>query len=904
MTPERWRCIRRVFEAALERQPGERARFLDEACAGDAPLRAEVEKLLASDVADDFMEMPAVDVARTMVPDSPAEPQTGRRVGLYRIVRGIGHGGMGAVYLATRDDNEYQKQVAIKLVKRGMDTEAILRRFRHERQILADLDHANIAKLLDGGTTDGLPYFVMDYVEGLPIDVYCDTHRLPTAARLKLFRTVCAAVQHAHEHRVVHRDLKPSNILVTEAGVPKLLDFGIAKVLSSEAAAAPTAESAVTALRPMTPEYASPEQVRGEPITPASDVYSLGVLLYELLTGHRPYRIRSGAPPQEIERVICGGEPERPSVAVGRIEEVPNPQGTDATIITPEAVSQTRDGQPSALRRRLAGDLDNIVLTALRKERERRYASVEQLSEDLRRHVEGLPVAARKVTPWYRTAKFVRRNKASAVAAVVTALIFLALIGWERYGAVRREPVADRPVQSVAVLPFQALVAEEKDASLELGMTDALISKLSGLRHIMVRPTSAVLKYGQAKQDPVAAGRELRVNSVLAGKIQRSGDRIRVTVRLIRTPDGLALWAETFDAPFTDVFAVQDAISQQVSKKLLLKLSGEEQRQLTKRFTEDTEAYQFYMKGLFLFNNQRVKGGMVRSAEYFKQAIEKDPSYALAYAGLADTYTLLALTGALPPEDAYQKAEEAVARALALDDKLAEAHTALATNRMNHWDWATAEREFQRAIQLNPGYATAHMRYAFYFMAIGRAEEGLGETRRAQELDPVSLRINLFMAKLYYHMRRPDQAIAQIRNALELDPNNSDAHRILGHAYEYKREFPQAIAALQKALALWGETPEMVSELAHAYAVSGRRADALKMLEQLLALPKQRYVAPFDIAVVYIGLGEKDSAMAWLEKAYAERSSKLLHLKLGPRFDALRSSPRFGDLLRRMGLPH
>jgi tetratricopeptide (TPR) repeat protein len=332
---------------------------------------------------------------------------------------------MGAVYLAVRDDDQYQKRVALKLVKRGMDTADIVRRFRHERQILASLDHPNIAKLLDGGATpDGLPYFVMEYIEGEPITDYCDSHRLSTIERLRLFRTVCAAVQSAHRNLVVHRDIKPGNILVTAEGAPRLLDFGIAKLLNPEMGSL-TIDPTATALRLMTPEYASPEQVRGELITTASDVYSLGVVLYELLTGHRPYRLKSRLP-HEILRIVCEEEPERPSVAISRTEEAISSDGAIRATLTPESVSRTRDGKPETLRRRLKGDLDNIVLMAMRKEPQRRHASAEQLSEDLRRHLEGLPVIARKDTYAYRSVKFVQRHKAG-VAAV--AIILLTLLG-------------------------------------------------------------------------------------------------------------------------------------------------------------------------------------------------------------------------------------------------------------------------------------------------------------------------------------------------------------------------------------------------------------------------------------------------------------------------------------------
>jgi eukaryotic-like serine/threonine-protein kinase len=426
MTPERWQLVKRILEAALERDPAGRARLLDEACRNDEPLRQEVESLIASyQQAGSLLDSPALEDPTKILSDTAAQSSGSRRIGPYKVIREIGHGGMGTVFLASRADDQYRRAVAIKLIRRGMDTDSILSRFRHERQILASLDHPNIARLLEGGTTDdGLPYFVMEYIEGQTIDQYCDTRKLTTADRLKLFRTVCSAVQYAHQNLIVHRDIKPSNILVTSEGVPKLLDFGIAKLLKPEMYAQTIAPTE-TFVRPMTPDYASPEQVRGQPITTASDLYSLGVLLYELLTGHRPYRI-SGYTPQAIEQAICEQEPERPSTAINRIETVSSSGGAVETTLTPELVSKTREGQPDKLRRKLAGDLDNIVLKAMRKEAQRRYASVEQFSEDIRRHLEGRPVIARKDTFGYSAGKFIQRHKLGV--AGVTAFVILTIV--------------------------------------------------------------------------------------------------------------------------------------------------------------------------------------------------------------------------------------------------------------------------------------------------------------------------------------------------------------------------------------------------------------------------------------------------------------------------------------------
>jgi serine/threonine protein kinase len=416
MDKQRWKRIDQLLQSAFDLPENEREAFLDRACAGDDEMRHEIISLLnAEDRAGGFLNQSPM--KRELERTSPA---IGARVGAYRITREIGRGGMGAVYLAERADRQFKQKVAIKLIKRGMDTDEIVRRFRYERQILASLNHPNIARLLDGGATEaGLPFFVMEYIEGEPLIEYCDRHKLDTTKRLKLFLQVCAAVQHAHNNLVIHRDIKPSNILISEDGEVKLLDFGIAKLLNTEEAGL----SSLLGQRPMTPEYASPEQARGQNLTTASDVYALGVVLYELLSGHRPYRFPNRAP-EEVARVICEQEPEKPSSAINHVLEESFPDGHPQVARTPESVSAPREGQLEKLRRRLNGDLDNIILTALRKEPERRYQSPAQLAEDIERSLDGRVVTARRNTFGYRSGKFIRRNKAGVAAGtlVMTAL--------------------------------------------------------------------------------------------------------------------------------------------------------------------------------------------------------------------------------------------------------------------------------------------------------------------------------------------------------------------------------------------------------------------------------------------------------------------------------------------------
>jgi eukaryotic-like serine/threonine-protein kinase len=461
MTVERWTKIQEIYQQATRLLGNERAEYIEETCAGDETLRAEVETLLDSQMetvmeseartlaasdADHFLTAGQSEDATRVLPSMPHfnDEMIGKQIGAYKIEREVGRGGMGAVYLASRADEQFRNRVAIKLVKRGMGSDFVIRRFLGERQILAYLNHPHIARLLDGGATeDGSPYFVMEYIEGLPITHYCDQHRLSTGERLKLFQQVCSAIQYAHQNLVVHRDIKPGNILVTSSGEVKLLDFGIAKLLAPELS--PTDTTAKFG-RLMTPDYASPEQVKGEPITTASDIYSLGVLLYQLLTGHRPYHI-SNTSPMEMVRVICELEPDRPSTVINRSITLAAANERREKTLTPEEVSGLRDSQPDKLRKQLAGDLDNIILKAMRKDPARRYVSAEQFSEDIRRHLQGLPVTARPDTFSYRARKFLQRNRAGVAAAVLLVLSLLGgIIGttWQAVAARRERARAEK----------------------------------------------------------------------------------------------------------------------------------------------------------------------------------------------------------------------------------------------------------------------------------------------------------------------------------------------------------------------------------------------------------------------------------------------------------------------------
>ncbi|MEK6321711.1 MAG: winged helix-turn-helix domain-containing protein [Acidobacteriota bacterium] len=456
-------------------------------------------------------------------------------------------------------------------------------------------------------------------------------------------------------------------------------------------------------------------------------------------------------------------------------------------------------------------------------------------------------------------------------------------------------------VRSIAVLPFKRLGANDADEHLGLGLADALITRLTNIRQITVRPTSAVMKYDGA-QDPAAAGRELRVEAVLEGAIQRSGERVRVTVQLVSASDETPLWAGKFDEMFTDIFAVEDSISEQVANALTLKLTGEQRKMLGKRYTENSDAYELYLKGRYYWN-KRTTDGLERSLHCFHQAIGIDPSYALAYAGLADSYTLLGDVGftTIQPKEAFSKGKEAATRALEIDDTLAEARASLAHIHMHRYEWIEARDEFERTIELNPNYAYARQLRAFYFAFQGRMQEARVEIRRALKLEPLSLPINTDLGVIPYFAREYDQAIEQYRQTLDLDWKFERTHFWLAAAYEQKRMYEEAISEYTIAIDLSGGNSEVRASLGHAYAQAGRKSDALRMLAEVTEESSRGYVSPYDMAIINLGLGETETAIKWLVRACDEHAGWMIYLTVDPRLDSVRSEPRFKELLRRVG---
>jgi serine/threonine protein kinase/tetratricopeptide (TPR) repeat protein len=884
MSPERWQEIEELFQAAVEMPPGQRDAFVSERSANDAELRSEVMKLLESDEsAADFIEVPIWTDSRFLNTSAKKELSNsidqqfngndrdnfiGKQIGVYKLTREIGRGGMGAVYLAERADGEFQQRVAIKLIKRGMDSDFIVRRFKHERQILASFEHPFIARLLDGGTTqDGVPYFVMEFVEGETLYNYADGKRLNTIDRLKLFQKICSAIDYAHEKKIIHRDIKPSNIIINKSGSPKLLDFGIAKILDPNLiheSINPTASM----LRMMTPDYASPEQVRGSDVTTQSDIYSLGVLLYELLTGHKPYDF-AGRALHEVSRVICDVMPERPSTVLSHTQNLlPKYSSSPGRYL---AVRSTSEKQLVA---ELTSGLDNIVMKAIAKEPEDRYESAGELSRDITRYLRGEQVEAPSVS---------RRSA-------------------EKSDTFLRVPQNSK---ALAVLPFKFLnlgpAGDTDDRFLGFGLADALITRLSKVRRFVVRPTSSILSFGEDMIDPIRAGRELNVDYSLDGSIKKAGDRLRVTIQLLSVSDNAAVWATSIDETLSDVLTLEDTLSNKVIEVLLPQLTGGELQEFAKRGTDVPEAFEHYLRGRYHFNSF-TEDGFAKAFVSFHSAIAADPEYAHAYAGIADYYNWLGILGVLPPQDCFQPAIESATKAIEIDDELSDGHASLGFSlHAGNYEWSKAEQHLRRAMELNPSNANAFVWYSIVLFTEGRFDEGLDFARRAVEIDPLTPFNHHNIGWGLYYARRYDEAAEQYRRVVTEFPTYSFGYYGLSKIHRKTNETKIAIVENDRAKELMGNSVFALLSEAECYAADAQDGIAREKIAALEAMSADRYVSPYQLALAYCYLGENDKALGSLERAVEIKEVWLNWLGVEPAFDPIRGDDRFDEILEKIG---
>jgi serine/threonine-protein kinase len=714
----------------------------------------------------------------------------------------------------------------------------------------------------------------MEFVDGEPLYKFCDRNRLEVVSRLRLFQKICSAVDAAHRINVVHRDLKPSNILVKANGIPKLLDFGIAKMLDPDESARET-EPTATALRMMTPEYASPEQVTGEPVSAASDVYSLGVLLFELMTGRRPYRMRNRAL-HEIHRAVCEEPPHTPSESLDEAENV---------VGQADDVFASRSTNRDDLRLALAGDLDKIILKSLRKDPVERYQSAKDLSADIGNYIENRPVAARSLPA------------EKPFGAISKSFSYSPTTGESRK-------------DSIAILPFRTLSVGDSSVNtgdseefLGIGLADALVTRLSVIKKIIVRPTSSVLAFNVPSVDAFVAGRELAVDFIVDGTIRRFGNRIRVTVQLLSVEEGSTIWAQTFDENFTDLLDVEDSISARVAESLAPHLAGEEQQRFQRRGTNNVRAYEAFLRGRFLANRFSDES-LVKSIECYHEAIAIDPGYALPYVGIADFFVWSAVFGKIPCRDAYPQAKAAIERALEIDDLLGEAFALKAFIVLLYdWNWPECERLVKRALDLNPNFGFAHECYSNFFATQGIFDEAIWEIRRAEELDPMSQRAKLMTSWTLYIARRFPEAIAKAHEANRSRADFTMAHIHLGYARSMNGELDAAISNLRFGSDSWpnGGMPRFM--LCFALARAGRVDEARDVIAELKEIVRTAHVKPYYLAMAHAAVGDHEAAFDLFEKSLGEREEWMIWFGVDAHLDRLREHPRYKEILSKTNNP-
>jgi serine/threonine protein kinase/Flp pilus assembly protein TadD len=825
----------------------------------------------------------------------------GEAISHYRILSKLGAGGMGEVYLA--QDTKLDRKVALKILPAEVAANhERMRRFTQEAKAAAALNHPNIAHVYEIDEVDGLHFIAMEFIDGETLRRHMKRRRMTVGEALDAAIQIASSLAAAHEAGIVHRDIKPENIMIRRRDAyVKVLDFGLAKLTESPATSSNTEASTLfkTAEGMVlgTVIYMSPEQARGIETDARTDIWSSGVVLYEIVAGCLPF------------------------------------EGSTTTDVLAAILSEKEPPPLARFAREVPSELERIVAKALRKEREERYQTVKDMMLDLKSLKHRLefeaelersksPEASSRTTVTENSnqmtaaggvapvtlggeaaqtapvteslASRIKHHRRSLMIALAVLVVAAAGLAYLFYSA---RPAS--AIDSIAVLPLVNASNDPNTEYLSDGISEALINSLTELRQLKVIARSTAFRYKGREVDPQVVGRELNVRAVLMGRVRQLGDALNIQVDLVDAATGAQLWGQEYERKVSDVLAVKQAIAREVTEKLRLRLSGEEQRRLVKRDTTNAEAYQFYLRGRY-FWNKRTVDGIRKAIEQFQQAIDRDPNYALGYVGLADCYVLLEEYAGVPSSETLPKARAAADRALQIDDSLAEAHTSSAYIYQKLWRWAEAEEEYKRAISLNPNYPTAHHWFSLYFRTKGQIDDAMREIKRAQELDPLSLVISDNVADLLQN--DINAAIEQCHRVIELDPGFPYAHDVLGAAYLKQRRYEEATAEFQKAVELSGRESQILSHLGYCYAVTRTRGEALVILKELEEKYARRESIGQYVADVYAGLGDKDQAFAWLERDFQQHSGRLPDMTWRFGFEDLRSDPRYADLVRRMGL--
>jgi eukaryotic-like serine/threonine-protein kinase len=788
----------------------------------------------------------------------------GQMLGHCRILEKVGAGGMGVVYRA--HDEQLDRDVAIKVLPSGtLNNDSARRHFRKEALALAKLNHPNIEAVYEFGSQEGTDFLVMEYVPGPTLAQRLADGPLSERETIALGTQIVAALGEAHERGIIHRDLKPANIAIADRGQAKVLDFGLAKLLRPEEELTTDYLTGPGGV-PGTFPYMSPEQLRGEALDGRSDIHAIGAVLYEMVTGRKAF---SG---DQLSMVIDG-------------------------------ILHQMPPSPRVLNSRLTGELERIILKCLDKEAENRYQTTKELLVDLRRLATSsssnlspvpLPSTSRG---WTKIRRYAGLG-IIAVLALAIALMAMNIRGL-RDNLVGR--VRSPEIHSIAVLPLAIVSGDPQEEYFADGVTDALIMELAQVGELRVISRTSVMAYKGAKKPLPQIAKELGVDAVVEGSVQRSGDKVRINAELIQASTDRLLWAKSYERDLRDILTLQSALAQAIVTEVEVKVTPLEKARLAKSHPVNPEAHEAYLTGRFYWNKQTADG-LMKSISYFEQAIAKDPNYALAYAGLADSYHELPGLTNVPVSEAFPKARKAALKALELDNSLAEAHSALATVREDYdWDWAGAEVEYKRAIELNPGYSAARVFYSNLLMELGRLPDALSQAKTAQQLDPLSVLANDNLSAVFYYSGDYDHSISQSRKTLEIDSMGHQAHRHLGQAYAQKQLYTEAINELKKAIELSHGSDEAVAELGYVSGISGRKDEARRILQELTH-PHDGRISQYRVAVVYMGLGENDKALGFLEQAVKDRSPGVVHLKVSPVFRELRSNLDFQKLLTDIGL--